>query len=455
MRDLSRRGVVFGSLGLWAGCRGAAPRQVSVPAPPATTPPVHTDLPEWEPGGPVDLVAFPCVAAADVTHDAALVAARTLEPTPTLELATFDGEAWRPTSIPLAAEGVAVVAEVVDLPPDTVHRYVFRAPDGRRSEIGRFRTAPPPGARRPVVLGATSCLGSADPTYACLRSAAEAGLDGFVLLGDAIYTPNARTLEDYRAVWDEQLATPSVRRLLASVGVAATWDDHEVADNWTTGEAGDAQTEVTADQLEAARRAFVESLPIREGDGLWRSLRWGDAVELFVLDCRGERAPGRIVSPAQLAWLESALPASSARFKLVASSVHVADHSELFGPDTIPDRWQGHPEQRERLIALADADPGVVFLTGDFHYGGVQRLGPGSASFEICAGPAGSAVWDVPEWAAAEGVSIPPMYELLLRAHNWVRIAADPDEGTLVATFFDGSGAEIGAFTVDLGPARR
>src|SRR5207237_6239212 len=66
---------------------------------------------------------------------------------------------------------------------------------------------------------------------------AEAG-DFFIYLGDTIYadsvkgTGPALTLDDYRAVYKEARAYPSLQGLLQSVSTYAIWDDHELRDDW-------------------------------------------------------------------------------------------------------------------------------------------------------------------------------------------------------------------------------
>ncbi|MBK7757971.1 MAG: alkaline phosphatase D family protein [Deltaproteobacteria bacterium] len=118
---------------------------------------------------------------------------------------------------------------------------------------------------------------------------------------------------------------------------------------------------------------YREGLPQREGPSgdLWRSIRFGPDLEVFVLDCRSERdsAAPKIASDAQLDWAIESIKASDARFKLILTSVHITDHSPLFGTLEAKDRWQGYEAQRLALLDGVSGVEGVVFITGIYHAG--------------------------------------------------------------------------------------
>jgi hypothetical protein len=57
---------------------------------------------------------------------------------------------------------------------------------------------------------------------------------------------------------------------------------------------------------------------------------------------------------------------------------------------TKKDRWETFPEQRARLLALTESMPGVLWLSGDFHFAMIGRASPngiGSRALEVLAGP--------------------------------------------------------------------
>jgi alkaline phosphatase D len=427
----------------FAGCP-RAPEADPPAGTPSTAAPAPDRPPEpgpWDPDEPLDEAAFPLgVAAGDATDSAVILTVRTGEAAVGLRVVVGVGEGWEEAAfdgeVP-AVEGTAQI-EVVGLEPDAVYRYVFLTADGAgRSDVGRFRTAlAPTSPPRKLVIGATSCLGGDNPTFPTLAHAAEHDLDLMLLLGDTVYADGSVTVEDYRAVWDEARGVASLRALLASTSVVAAWDDHEVANNWTVGEPrDDFQDRVTEAQVAAGTKAFREALPQRIGDGApsWRALVWGDVLEVLVLDCRGERTGDvEIVSQAQLDWVRERLEASAARFKLLLVSVHITDHTLFMGTVQDLDRWQGYVEQRQALLAIAEATPGTLFVTGDMHYGAIQRVGAegaaGAGLWEIAAGPAGSKLFPFVTIAGLLD-EVPAQYDAAVEDWSWARIELDPGTG--------------------------
>jgi alkaline phosphatase D len=370
----------------------------------------------WSPPGELDEAVFPTglrctdprsdrLTLAGIGPDAVLVGVRAAE------------GRWEPLpDVPIASTDGFLRAEVTGLQPDTDHAFVLVTKDGqRRSEVGRYRTAPE--GERIVRVGASTCFGRTNPELPSLGVAAGDDLDAFLVGGDAIYT-QATTLDGYRAAWRELLDRPHFRTLAAATPLVPIWDDHEVADDWVGG----------GPSVDVARQAFVEALGISP---TWRSLRFGSTLDVLLLDVRSERSEGRIVSDEQLAWAIDALIGSPCRFKVVLTSVHITDHgTRLSFPDDdsdVRERWQGYPEQRDALLDAAEAAGGVVFVTGDLHYGGVQRVGRGDL-WEIAAGPAGSEWWDLSAWLAQIGADADP-YTFLAQGWSYARITADPASG--------------------------
>jgi len=167
---------------------------------------------------------------------------------------------------------------------------------------------------------------------------------------------------------------PGLGALHAATGMYATWDDHELYNDWTQHR--------DEPRIAAGTQAFFEHVPIRAAEPrrIWRSFRWGKTLELFVLDGRGERDPagGEYVSAAQLAWLAEGLRASQAVFKLILSSCPIG----RFPADTIDqwrsptDRWANpaYAAQRTQILDVCQEVGGVWWLSGDFHFGTVGRV---------------------------------------------------------------------------------
>ncbi len=391
----TRRTVISGiaALPLLPACDGGEKVDTAAPAVIPEDPRSPLPDPEW-PG----IVArsdaqFPLgVQAGDPTPGGARVWTAYAGALPlTLHTAVWDGTAWvEAGSVPVVPDARGIVHhDLTDLPADGTVAFQVVDADGMGSPIGRFQTAIPSEHTGRVRIGVTSCSDQEHGEFPALPALVAAGpLDAFVWLGDFVYTDGSVTYEEYRAVWEQNLAKESVRGVLSRVAGVWSWDDHEVGNNW------DPQT-IDPAQRDAAFEAFFGLTPtVTAAPGrLWRSLRFGAAMELFVLDCRSERdlAAGVYVSREQLDWLKAGLAASTATWKIVANSVPITampDAWDISGMGT--DRWEGYPAQRAELLDHIAGIKGVLFVSGDFHQTGVYRVDPGSPVFDVMCGPAGS-----------------------------------------------------------------
>jgi phosphodiesterase/alkaline phosphatase D-like protein len=251
------------------------------------------------------------------------------------------------------------------------------------SRSGAFRTAPESTAAVPVRLvwggdvGGQNVCRDATLGYPVFDTLAARRPYLFVALGDMIYAddpctatgrygnaqlpgpPPAEDREGFWAHWRYNRADPHQQALLAKVPMVSVWDDHEIAND-----AGPQNA-----LLPPALQAFLDYQPLQPPAGdptrMYRSLRWGKALELFVLDTRQYRAaneapddgatPKSMLGAAQRAWLEQALLASDATWKVIIASV----------PFSIP---TGGAAARDGFAA----DPGFVsreFVTGPLNAG--------------------------------------------------------------------------------------
>lgn len=289
-----------------------------------------------------------------------------------------------------------VKRRVSGLAPATWYSYAFFSTDlTQRSPIGRVRTAFPDDWREPLTVGATSCASYRYRPFKALETLAKQPMDLWLHLGDVAYNDGAVDLASYRVKWREQLADPGYRALMAAAGSHYTWDDHEFTNNIDVEREG-----LDSNLVAGAITSFKETLPV-EADRIWRSYRWGQTAEFFILDLRTERKAStrgtpqeQFISPAQLEWLQSGLEASPCHFKVVLVSVPIANFPEASWPGRA-DRWQGYQVQREQLLSFIDAKAidNVWFLSGDIHLGTIHRIEAAGARrrlFEICVGPAGN-----------------------------------------------------------------
>jgi alkaline phosphatase D len=202
----------------------------------------------------------------------------------------------------------AVHVEVDGLDPGRHYWYRFRA-GGHLSRIGRTRTCPDP--RRPLGrldLAFVSCQNFEKGYYTAYRHLAEDDLDVVLHLGDYIYENPPRRNLPRRHVGGEPADLPGyrVRHALyktdrdlqaahARHPFVATWDDHEVENDYAGRhpvEGGDPAAFLR--RRAAAYRAYWEHMPLRRPPRgptmpLYRRLRFGDLVELNLLDTRQYR----------------------------------------------------------------------------------------------------------------------------------------------------------------------
>ncbi len=344
------------------------------------------------------------IASGDVTSTRATVWAHYENPTPMAAgVWEMDGETYARTvwegPVEPAAGGFVHV-DIDGLVGGRRYRYAFFEMNAGqrigRSPIGTFRAALAADQLEPLVIGATTCADNGRDFKTLRHAGARSDFDLFLLNGDTVYTDGADDLASYRAKWSENLSTAAFRDLRRATSVLATWDDHEIVNNWN-GE------DVDPGLWSRGTRAFFENLPLRrhetEPDRVWKSIRWGKTAEIFVLDCRGERKPStrgsdspEYISPAQMAWLKTGLTASDAVFKLIMNSVPIGNFPLAF--DTArADRWEGYGIQRTEILSHIDdgAITGVIWIGGDFHLaslGRVDKSGPGSTQLEALVGPA-------------------------------------------------------------------
>jgi len=320
-----------------------------------------------------------------------------------------------------------------------------------RAEFGRFRAAIADTAVEPVVIGSCCCTSNSMRAETLEHAGARTDIDTFLLLGDTTYNDGAQSLGEYRDMWTSSIEREGYLALRRSTSLMATWDDHEVDNNWNP-------ERIDGGQLTAATRAMFDNLPIRRQpanpDRLWKSIRWGHTVEIFVLDCRGERKPStkrmpsaEYVSVAQMDWLKAGLQASPARFKLIMNSVPIADLPGLFD-FAGSDRWEGYSTQRDEVVTFIDDNmiEGVVWLAGDIHLvyrGRLAESGPGSTQLEVLAGPGAQ----VPNPLSPVLRARPNQFDWASGANNYLVMHFDPMSGEVRTVHHDRSDSIISDHT--------
>jgi hypothetical protein len=171
-------------------------------------------------------------------------------------------------------------------------------------------------------------------------------------------------------------------------------DDHDQRFEQPCGFAG-GTSGLPALVREDARSSISILWPHPRAERIYRSFRWGAAVELFLVDARSYRSandledsPGggkTLLGRAQLDWLKNGLESSNATWKIVSSdvplSIATGSRAEVFGRDAFADgdsaggpRTGSETELRELLSHLDREDvSNVVFLVTDVHFASSLR----------------------------------------------------------------------------------
>jgi len=272
-----------------------------------------------------------------------------------------------------AAADYTAIVEVDGLKPATTYHYdvLIDSKSALASDHPSFRTYPTADSkvRFQVAFG-----GGAGYNPACERmwdTIRSHNPEAFLTLGDNVYMdlpakPNGFVEYTYY----RRQSRPEFRRLVSTVPVYAIWDDHDsgMDDDW----------------LGPYKDKPDWKLPLfRNFQQQWNNPAYGDPdwpgcwfnfsigpVEFFMLECRMYRTNPydknpTMLGPVQKAWLKKQLKQSTARFKVIVSSVPWTFNSKGGARDT----WNGfHKERKEIFDFLADNKiNGVVLLSADRH----------------------------------------------------------------------------------------
>lgn len=268
------------------------------------------------------------------------------------------------------------------LQPKTTYYYRATVAGRTPGPICRFVTAPRMDDSADVLFAFGGDTKEGHQPFRIMDAIRAKDPDFFLHLGDTIYADAegaAYQLPQFWAKYRRNRNDLPTQRLFSETSLYVTWDDHEVSGNYHPDNP----------LASIGRRAFFDYWPIRRDpqhpNRLYRSFRWGKAVELFILDTRQYRdiSQGTILGSEQKQWLLNGLSSSPALFKFVATSVPISSRRNA-------DKWGGFPVDRKEVLRTIRREQisGVIFLAADVHYAAVARI-PGSRRVlrEIIVGP--------------------------------------------------------------------
>jgi alkaline phosphatase D len=364
------------------------------------------------------------IAAGDVTATSAVLWARGVragDVTIDLSPAGGEGTSRRVSFAVRADDDLTGKTRVTELTSAT--RYRYRVTQDGASAEGEFATAPAPTEPARVRflwsgdLGGGGLCRPAHGGFTIFPTMLRHPADFFLFVGDTVYAdvpcgkPGAAPGADFRAVTLAQYRARTrhnredlgFQALLRRMSVYSIWDDHEVRNDFS----GSVEP-----LMPAGRQAFLDYWPIlppdEEPGRLYRRIRWGKLLELFILDTRQYRSengmpdgPGKtMLGAAQRRWLIDGVTSSTATWKVVVSSVTL---SVPTGRPERRDGWSGanvlgFPQdgagfatERDALLrAFRRRDVrNLIFIAADVHHAELIRHHPHSEwSFhEFIAGP--------------------------------------------------------------------
>jgi len=293
-----------------------------------------------------------------------------------------------PTVRVAAADDFVAKVTLASLEPDSLYYYRTRVADPNNAanfelgSIGRFRTAPDATARR-VVRFAFS--GDVDVTGNDLCPAVlQTNPEFFVSLGDMPYADGSNTVAQYWQKYKDTLGDPALRTLFQNVMLVPVWDDHEVIDDW--------DGRLSGTFVQNGMAAWRTYMPVVNQRDIYRRLRWGRDLELFLLDCRSYRGDNHapdvvgksMLGAAQLDWLRTGLSASTATFKVICSSIPFR-HGNAGETDSGNDCWEGYQRERDAILAhvLDQNITGVVIITADQHWAAAHQHPEGVREYMV------------------------------------------------------------------------
>jgi alkaline phosphatase D len=342
--------------------------------------------------------------------------------------------------------------DVTTLVPGVSYYYYFYIKDSAgtvtsQSETGRFRAPIAPGALEVITFGGTSCTRQDYAPFPVMQNASYRELDCFFHIGDHVYQDHngwSYTVSEFRAKYATNWQADGMRRVHRRFGLYATWDDHENVNNWDPEWV--ARTAGEDVRLANARKTYFEHHPIRRNttapDRLWRSFKWGNTAEFFLLDLRSERYPSKkqYISRAQMDWLKNGLKSSTAVFKFILTPVPVSTF-----PSADPyayDRWEGYHAQRTEILSwIRDMHlSGVWWLAGDYHMASVGHLDEYGYRWygmrEVLMGAGGNGGYvEGPQQMAGSA-----QWDFASARNNYVVYTADPVAKTLRVAFYSDGG---------------
>ena len=130
-----------------------------------------------------------------------------------------------------------------------------------------------------------------------MKCVASQDVDFFIIPGDVVYGQYASILPEYMQLYNNLIQYDGFYAISASTSLLATWNDQEFRQGWLQ----NFSNPQLQSEIDLALSAYDTTFPHLSGPGavlnsqqpqggspqystLWRSISWGDQVEIFILD---------------------------------------------------------------------------------------------------------------------------------------------------------------------------
>ncbi|MFJ6661197.1 alkaline phosphatase D family protein [Streptomyces sp. NPDC091377] len=350
------------------------------------------------------------------------------------------------------ANDQTLLLDVTGLTADTEYEFTITPTSdaaGFTPLTGSFTTAPKAGQPAVVTMGMGSCAPST-PNTVWTRIQDE-GCDSFVLLGDTPYIDSG-DLAVARTAHRTFLMQPELARLVASMPVWGTWDDHDFGGNGIDGSFAGKTNTRTAFVDHRANATFGhgdDDKPLTArtaGQGLYTSFRRGP-VEVFLLDPRWFSNTGAswtdgtkptCLGKVQWEWLRSKLTSSTATFKAIATGMIWDDKGNSESDD-----WATYQHEKDAILDLIKNEgiPGCFLIGGDIHVSRALNYGPrvGYDLWQYIVSPLHERT--IPSL----NIPHPSLVHSAVEPHVFLKLVADTtvSPATLTATWINREGKQI------------
>lgn len=275
----------------------------------------------------------------------------------------------------LSADDFTGTVNLTGLSPATDYNYRVLL-NGVETYSGAFTTLPPTGVPGQVRFAYGADFNAGSQPFNVFDPIIAQQPDFMIMGGDQVYADSAPdTKAGYESFYKDNWSDAKMRAAQQQIPMITMWDDHEITNNWSSGQTG---RYVNARTVFDEYQGSYNPAPATPGE-IYYSYSEGE-VDFFVLDTRSFRSPngmadgpsktllGATQKTALLDWLDN----SQGKFKFIVSSVPFNQFST-----TGTDSWYaGFNNERTQIFDhIRDENiGGVVLLSGDQHWSGAFQL---------------------------------------------------------------------------------